>query len=200
MNAMDFKADRPTLVVGCTLLAVALLVLYGVVHFWLLRQGFVGEIDAIQPRTARLLGITQSLPELEVAAEAAGAGLRDLAYSSDSDSAATAAAMQQDVRELLTNAGMSVSGSQVLPPRALEGFDRLGLDITAVGNIDAVDEALAGLELVRPQIFIDSVKLKPERSRSRSRSSRNQPETPEPGDPRKVSVQLELFSLRLRED
>jgi general secretion pathway protein M len=168
--------------------------LYWVLHFWFLRQGFIDDIEAIEPRTARLLGIMKSVDQLKVASGDAKSRLRELAYGSDRDSATTAAAMQQNIRELMTGAGLSVSGSQILPQRKSEVFDRLSLDIVAVGNIEALDTALAGLEAMRPLVFVETLKVNPERTRGRGR----QADAAVVGDPRTVTARLQLFSLRFK--
>jgi general secretion pathway protein M len=193
---LNMRADRSTIVVGSTLGILLLLVLYWVLHFWFLRQGFVEEIETIEPRTARVLGIMQSASQLEAASSAANNRLRELTYGADRDSAATAAAMQQEIRELMTDAGLSISGSQILPPRKFEGFDRLSLDITAEGNIEALDAALSALEALRPLVFVAAMKVNPERSTGRVRL--RQAEAVVVGDPRKLTARLQLFSLRLQ--
>jgi general secretion pathway protein M len=192
---MKVKADRSTIVVGMTLGFVLIVVLYWVLHFWFLYQGFAGEIEAIEPKTARLLGIMQSVDPLGVASNEASGRLRELAYGADRDSATTAAAMQQNIRELMTGAGLSVSGSQILPQRKSEAFDRLSLDITAEGNIEALDAALSGLEAMRPLVFIENLKVNPERSRGRGRGQKAEVA----GDPRNLTARFQLFSLRLKD-
>lgn len=194
---LKLKADRATIVVGSTLGLVALLALYWILQFWFLRSGFVAEIESIQPRTARLLGIVESFDQLAVASNGVGGVLQDLAYPADRDSATTAAAMQQDIRELMVDAGLSISGSQILPVRRVTGFDRLSLDITAEGNIDELDDAFSGLEELRPLVFVESVSVKPARVR-RSRGRRAAELDNSSGDdPRKLIARFHLFSLRL---
>ena len=195
MNFM-LKADRPTIVVGCTLGLVALLALYWILQFWLLRSGFAAEIESIQPRTARLLGIVESFDQLELASNGVGGVLRDLAYTADRDSATTAAAMQQDIRELMVDAGMSVSGSQILPVRKSAGFDRLSLDITAEGNIDELDDAFSRLNELRPLVFVESVNVKPVRARWNRRGAEGE-DNSSGDDPRKLTARFHLFSLRV---
>jgi len=189
------RADRQTIVVGGTLGLVALLALGLIVHFWSMRQQFADEIERIQPRTARLSGILEHAGELEAANAIARDVVRDVAYPSDRDSATTAATMQQDVRGVMAAAGMSVTGSQVLTTRRAEGYDQLTLDITAEGNINALDEALAELEMMRPLVFVESARFKPERQRSRRSSAQDNPDT----DPRRVTARLKLFALRAHE-
>ena len=194
----NLKADRPTIVVGSTLGLVALVVLYWILQFWLLRSDFVAEIESIQPRTARLLGIAESFDQLELASNDANAVLQDLAYPTDRDSPTTAAAIQRDIRELMVNAGLSVSGSQILPMRKFTGFDRLSLDITAEGNIDALDQTFADIEALRPLVFVESVSVKPLRVR-RSRRAKVAEANASEDDPRKLTARFQLFSLRLTE-
>ena len=188
------RADRQTIVVGGTLGLVALLVLGVIIHFWSMRQQFADEIEGIQPRTARLSGMLEHADELEAATAVARNVVRDVAYPPGRDSATVAATMQQDVRGVMAAAGMSVTGSQVLTTRRAEGYDQLSLDVTAEGNINALDEAMAELEMMRPLIFVESARFKPERRRSR-RSAQNNPDT----DPRRVTARLKLFALRSHE-
>lgn len=196
---LELKADRPTLVVGGTLVVFLLLILYWLLHFWLLRQDYVEDIQSIQPRTARLLGISASYEQLQVASTQARRSLLELAYPAAKDTPMTAAAMQKSVRELMVGAGLSVSGSQILPARQTDGFDRLSLDITAQGNIDALDEALSRLELMRPLVLVESVSIKPARERRRSRRRQAAPEEVVLGDQRQLTMGFQLISLRLVE-
>ena len=181
---LNLKATRPNIVVGCSLGLIALFALYWIMHFWMLRQEFVSEIEAVEPRTARFLGVVASSDQLQAATAEVDAVLSELAYPAERDSATTAAAMQQDIRELMTAAGLSITGSQILPARVVDGLDRLSLDITAEGNIDALDEALADLGAMRPLVLVRSVTVKPSRARRRSR--RGESESVEAGDPRKL--------------
>ncbi|MBK6511005.1 MAG: hypothetical protein IPG06_17215 [Haliea sp.] len=106
---MKIMADRSTIVVGCTLGILFLVVAYWVLHFWFLRQSFADEIETIEPKTSRLLGIVESADRLEIASGLANSSLTMLAYAADQDSATSAATMQQNVREIMTAAGLSVS-------------------------------------------------------------------------------------------
>jgi len=196
---MKIRADRSTIVVGCTLGLVFLVVAYWVLHFWFLRQEFADEIETIQPKMARLLGIVESADQLEAASALADSRLTMLAYAAEQDSAASAATMQQSVRELMTAAGLSVSGSQILPQRSSRGFDRLGLDITAQGNIDALEEALLNLGSVRPLVFVEALKVSPDRARRARRGRAGEVEEEVEGDPRIVTARFQLFSLRLKD-
>ncbi|MDX1736479.1 MAG: type II secretion system protein GspM [Halioglobus sp.] len=191
---LEVAANRSRIVVTLTLVLALLPFLYLVLQLLLLRHSYVQEIDNIQPRTARLLGMLQSEERLREASRKADVLLADIAYEAGRDRAATAAAMQRDVRELIETAGMSVAGSQILDAEKADGYDRLRLDITAEGNIDALDEALELLQQMSPMVYVESMRIKPLRAR-RGRSASNDVLE---GDPRKLNARFRLFSLRLQ--
>jgi len=190
----QLKRDRATVVVGLSLLCLASLVFFGLRGFWLMRQDYVGEIDRIVPRTARMLGFIQAQEQLLAATTAVEGVMADLTYSADGDGAMTSTSMQQVIRGSLASAGLSVSGSQILPTVRQEGFDQLKLDITVVGNIESLNEAFENLRMLRPLIFVESVNIRSQRSRSPKR--RREPVEPST-DPRMLTAQFRLLSLRL---
>lgn len=191
---LALKADRPTIVVGASLGLVALVVLYALFYFLSLRQSFASEIDNIEPRTARLLGMLENYDELRMGSGSADDVLRDVVVPASRDRANASATLQRNVRAVMRDAGLTVSGSQIISPREAEGYDRLGLDITVEGNVNALEQALLDLEEMRPMVFVESVKIKPTRIR---RSSRNQ--SPAAEDPRRVTARFYLFALRLQQ-
>lgn len=188
------RLDRPHLVVGLTVGAVLLACLYAIVQFWLLRAAYVDEIDSIRPRTARLLGIEQSAEALARAGARAESLLEEVAYAGGSDSAANAATMQQEIRELMTSAGMSIATSQILPPQQEDGYERLRLDITVEGNVNQLDRALEELAAARPLVFIEAARVKHFHGAG-SASYRRHVQSGNPEDPRKLTARFELFSL-----
>lgn len=189
---MELRLDRPHLVVGITVAAVLLACLYAITQFWMLRAAYAEEIANIQPRTARLLGIEQSAEALANAGERAESLLDEVAYLA-ADSATNAASMQQEIRELMTAAGMSIATSQILPPQQYDGYERLRLEITVEGNINQLDEALEELAAARPLVFIESARVK--QMRMGGGSYRRHVQSGNPEDPRKLTARLELFSL-----
>lgn len=192
---MKALANRAAVVVAASLAVLLLLVLYGVGNLWVLRQGYVEKIDAIAPRSARLLGMLESAEELRAAESKAAAILEEVAYPALRDAATTGAAMQKDIREVMIEAGMSISGSQLLPRQVEQGFDRLTIEITAEGNTEALEQTLASLELMRPLVFVQTLNVKPARV-SRRRTQGAQPVSV--GDSRKVAARFKLVALRLK--
>ena len=185
------KVNRMALSVGLVAGSLALLAIYAVVHFWLLRQEYAEAIGDLVPRTARLQGIVESEEQLVAAAAAVDDALAELAWPLDKDAAMTAASMQQLVRDAIANAGLSVSGSQILPAQPGSGFERLVLDVTASGNIESLDEAIVNLKELRPMVLIESATIKPVRARTRLGQAGNSE------DERLLSVRMRLVSLRL---
>ena len=102
--------------------------------------------------------------------------------------------MQQEIREVMTGAGLSVSGSQILKARQTEGFEQINLDITVEGNIGSLDEAIASLRVLRPLVLVESVNIKPLRTRITRRGRETEPQLE---DQRKLSARFRLLSLRL---
>lgn len=187
------KLDRTGLVVGGTFLCIAILLLYAIGSLWFMRSGYSAEIDRIDSRTARMLGLIEAEQELNAAANQLRGHLQDMAYGETTDTATVSAAMQQLVRDVMSTAGLSVSSSQILPARQIEGFERLGLDISVVGNITGIEEALANLGLLNPLVLIESTSVKPVRTRRRKGGDAGA----KAEDSRQLSVRLRLLSLRL---
>jgi len=159
-----------------------------------MRQEYAGDIENITPRTARLLGFIQTEEQFAIAASGVKGVLGELAYSDGRDSAMTAASMQQKIREVMTAAGLSVLGSQVLRARQIDGFEQINLDITVEGNIGSLDEAVTNLGVLSPLVLVESVNIKPLRTRN---SRRGKEATPPLEDQRKLSARFRLISLRL---
>ena len=108
-----------------------------------------------------------------------------MVYSKSDDQATLAASLQRDVRGMFSLAGLSVSDSRVLPPRAEDGFDRIGLNVTVTGGMVAIDMALQSLSAYMPLIVIESVDIKPDRVSSRTNASQQT-----------VTASLRMFALK----
>jgi general secretion pathway protein M len=174
------------------------ILVYVLGYFIMLRQEYAAEVESLEPRIARLEGMLSNEEAFSAASENADTLLKEVAYGSGRSPAATAAAMQREIRDVLVGAGLSVAGSQVIEDdEESEGFLRLWLDVTAVGNINSLDDALAQLDDIRPVVFVKSVKIKPERQRARTRAGSDKSPEPADGDPRKLTARFELFSLML---
>jgi general secretion pathway protein M len=96
------------------------------------------------------------------------------------------ARLQTSVRQILVEAGLSITNSQVLPVREEDTFDYIGLKITVDGDIAALDIALSAIAGYRPLLLVESLDVWPARSSRR----KGQQET------QVISASMQLLSLR----
>jgi general secretion pathway protein M len=158
-------------IVGVTLALPVLLLIYILLDFLLARQGYQAEIDRLQPRVARMAGLIESEEQLRVSAGQLDSQVLNLVYPPTDDSATVSAALQKDVRQIMTDVGLSVTNSRILPVLQEENFDRIGLSLTVSGGLDALDAALLAMAAYKPLLLIDAMDIKPKRmSRSRDKN------------------------------
>lgn len=179
------RNKRAAAVVGLTLVIPLAGLIYFLADFWVMRAGYQDEIDRLIPRIARLKGLAASGAQLTDSSGNVADKMRSLVYSKSDDQATLAASLQRDVRGMFSLAGLSVSDSRVLPPRAEDGFDRIGLNVTVTGGMVAIDMALQSLSAYMPLIVIESVDIKPDRVSSRTNASQQT-----------VTASLRMFALK----
>ena len=178
--------QRSAIICGLTAilpLLVYLNMLFGVLG---LRAEYVNDIDRLQPRIARLQGVKSVEAQLTESAGGVQQQMGRLVYPATADHASVAAALQKDIRQLMTQAGLSVSNSQVLPVREEEKFDFIGLKLTVSGDIAALDETLARLAEFTPLVIVESLEAWP----TRQRRNKGEPEA------QVVTASVRLVSLR----
>jgi general secretion pathway protein M len=178
--------QKTATIIGLTLLLPLLLLLYFTADFWMMRQGYQAEIERLQPRIARMTGLMESEAQLNVSAGQLGSQVSNLVYPPTEDSAAVSAGLQKNIREIMTEAGLTVSNSRILPLVQEETFDRVGLNLTVSGSLDALDAALSEIAAYTPLLLIESIDIKPKRA---LRSKENK-------DQQIVIASLQLLTLR----
>ncbi|WP_049723718.1 type II secretion system protein GspM [Gilvimarinus polysaccharolyticus] len=117
------------------------------------------------PQIARLKGLVATEQDIATAAQAAADTLGQLTYSDQSEPGALANNMQQSMRELFVEAGLTVSGSQVLPAVKQTEFTRIRVRLTASGGVTSLTDILIMLADQNPIVVIDSIEVKPRRRR-----------------------------------
>jgi general secretion pathway protein M len=176
----------PAVLVGLTIALPLTLLIYLISDFWLMRGDYQGEIERLQPRIARLRGLIESEQRLESAADTVQGRLQNLVYPASEERTAVSAALQNSVREIMSDAGLSVLNSQVLPVVKEERFERIGIKLTLAGDIAALDTALADVTTYVPLLLVESLEIWPERqSRGREREAGQT-----------LNANLQLLSLR----
>lgn len=123
-------------------------------HLWALER-----LEEVEPRYARLLGLRDARARLEEGLKQARAVLPRLGHTADRDAAQVGNDLQHLARRALQTAGLSVTSSQVLPPRGEAGFERIGVTLQAEGALSGVQLALAALQAEAPRIAFDTVVL-----------------------------------------
>ncbi|MFT7287654.1 MAG: general secretion pathway protein M [Halieaceae bacterium] len=163
------KSHRQSaLLVGLTLLLPTFFYLQSV--FGLLGLGFdyAGQQGRIEPRLSRLYGLLENEEALGQSSLEARERLRGLVHPATTDASSVAASLQADIRQILTEAGLSVSNSQVMATRRGEDFDRVAVRLTMAGSLSALDTAMVALAAYRPQLLIETLDAFPARPTGRN--------------------------------
>jgi general secretion pathway protein M len=178
---------RSAVLVGVTILLplyIYLSILFGLVG---IRSEGAADIDRLEPRLGRLLGLLQSEETLKQSAGVAKQSIEGLVYNASENAESVAASLQTSVRQILTDAGLEVADSQVLPPVTKGAFERVGLRLTARGPLAGFDVALAEIAAFRPMLLVETVEARP----LRTNNSRSPDQTVQ-----SLNITLQLFSMR----
>lgn len=186
MRAWIAANRQAAILVGLTVALPLALLIYFAADFLGKRAEYQSEIDRLEPRIARLRGLVESEDLLGTSSENVGTRLLDLVYPATEDRAEVSAALQKNVREIASDAGLSVSNSQVLKPKQEDGFERIGLKLTLSGDLSALDTALLDLATYAPLLLVESIEIWPDRQ------SRRKGEEPH----QNLTATMQLLSLR----
>ena len=155
---------RIALICGLTLLLPALLYLNALLGVWGMNRDIQSNIDNLIPRIARQYGLIEYTDELSDASELASREVAMLVYPASRDVASVSTALQTNIRRIFSDAGLTVSNSQVLPPREKEHFDYINIKLTVQGDVSGVDAALTDVAEFRPLLMVESLEMRPLRS------------------------------------
>jgi len=178
--------QRSAWIIGLTLLVPVLLYLNVVFGLVSLRGEYQSRVDALEPRVARLLGLLDNEELLRKATGEVDKRVINLVYPATLDSATVSANLQKDLRQILVDAGLSVTNSQVLQVREREVFDYVGVKMTVTGDLSSLDEALVNLGKYLPLVLVESIDIFPRRASRRAADGADQT----------VTATLQLLSLR----
>ena len=181
------KANRRVAwVVGVTLLLPLMLYLNALFGLLQMRFSYQSQVERLEPRIARLQGVMNFEEQLAESAVRVDKQVAELVYQSAADRASVSATLQTTVRQILVEAGLSVSNSQVLPVRKEGDFDYIGLNLTVTGPLAALDIALAAIGGYSPVLLVESLDVWPNRMRRSVGANAEQT----------ISASLQLLSLR----
>jgi general secretion pathway protein M len=160
MNRWTAIRLRDRLSRAAGLLLVALPVVWAGVHVADWHRRTRANLEQLEARHARLLGIAAQRGEIDAALAAAQAVRSANVYPSDGDPVQTGNLVQQRLRDLLTQAGLQVRSSQVMPATEERGLDRIGLSLGLDGDPAALQRALAALEEQSPVVLVDELDIR----------------------------------------
>ena len=151
---------------------------------WQRHRAAAQQIETVEPRIARLLGLASSRDRLQQAARAAEQGVQRHAYASDKDASQAGNDAQQRVRDLFSRSGLEVVSLQVLPARVSGPFDRVPIAARVEGELAALQATLAAMPSLSPSVFVEGFAL--------------QGATASESAPPRAVAELQLFVLRVR--
>ena len=154
---------------GLVVMVLTLLALGNIFGWWMSN---VSEISATKPRISRLLGYIEAAPRITDALADVNVALSELAIEDTGDSGRGGALLQQQLRQLASEAGLTVVGSEVKEPEALDALVKLNATLELTGGPDDFDAFLERLYLGVPALFPEGMKIEAMRRINRRRNPR----------------------------
>ena len=180
MKIQDLRRNSIVMVLAAVLLVGGAAAYVTSKHFWARDR-----LAEVEPRYARLLGLEASAGALDAALAERRALLARLAYPASLDVARAGSDAQQRAREIFSKAGLEVSSTQVLPAKPVEGFDRIPVALRMDGDLAALQSALVVVPSQSPSLFFEGFNVQ-------------NTGVPRADAPQRLSVQVNLFVLRMR--
>jgi hypothetical protein len=180
-----------SVLIGAVLIATALtlLALSNIFGWWI---SHVADVSATKPRISRLLGYIDAAPSINATLAEVDRALAELAIEDTGDTGRGGALLQQQLRQLASEAGLTVVGSEVKEPEALDALVKLNATLQLTGGPDDLDEFFQRLYRASPALFPEAMKIEALRRINR----RRQPSTLV-GTEDHVSAQIDIAAFRL---
>ena len=181
---------RAVLIGGVLIVTVlTLLALSHIFGWWI---SHVGDISATKPRISRLLGYIDAAPSINATLAEVDVALSELAIEDTGDTGRGGALLQQQLRQLASEVGLTVVGSEVKEPEALDALVKLNATLQLTGGPDNLDEFFHRLYRASPALFPEAMKIEALRRINR----RRRPSTLV-GTEDHVSAQIDIAAFRL---
>ena len=169
---------------------LTLVVLSYALGWWM---GSLSDISATKPRISRLLGYIESAPQIESATMEVETALTRVAIEDTGDTGRGGALLQQQLRQLADDVGLTVVGSEVKDPVELEALVKLNATLQVTGGPDDFDEFFQRLYRASPALFPEAMQA--EALRRINRRLRN----PAAGTEDHLSARVDVAAYRLSE-
>ena len=180
-----------SVLIGAVLIvtALTLLSLSHIFGWWI---SHVADISATKPRISRLLGYIEAAPSINATLAEVDVALSKLAIEDTGDTGRGGALLQQQLRQLAGEVGLTVVGSEVKEPEALDALVKLNATLQLTGGPDDLDEFFQRLYRASPALFPEAMKIEALRRINR----RRRPSTLV-GTEDHVSAQIDIAAFRL---
>jgi len=139
-----------------------------------------------------MLGFLNARQEISNALESRTNLLTSLALADSGDSGRGGALLQQEIRKLAADNGLTIIGSEVQEPELLEDVDKLRVNVRAKGLPGNVAKFFQSLSAYRPFLFVSTFSINPNR---RQLNTVRSPER-ETYD-NTLSIQLDIYAYQL---
>ena len=164
----QLPAQARSVLIGAALIVITLTLLaLGNIFGWWMSN--VYDISATKPRISRLLGYIEAAPNIRDTLAEVDTALSELAIEDTGDTGRGGALLQQQLRQLASEAGLTVVGSEVKEPEALEALVKLNATLQLTGGPDNFDVFFEGLYFADPALFPEGMKIEAMRRINRSR-------------------------------
>ncbi len=150
------------------------------------------EISASKPRISRLLGYIEAGPQIDQTLTEIELALSRIAIEDTGDTGRGGALLQQQLRQLAGDVGLTVVGSEVKEPKELDSLVKLNVTLQVTGGPDNFDEFFQRLYRASPALFPEAMTVEALRRINR----RRQPSTLR-GTEDHVSARVDIASYRL---
>lgn len=147
------------------------------------------ETARLEPRIAQIVGYLESEQRIDSALNAYGQMLGELAFPDSGESGIGGARLQQQLRQMSTQNGLTLVGTEVRQPDNQDTLLRLGVNMRVAGPPENVIRFLETIQQYRPLLFISSLSL------SAQRGQRRAPETEQDN----LKLQLDVHAYQLVE-
>ena len=187
----ELPAQARSVLIGAVLIvtALTLLTLSNIFGWWI---SHVADISTTKPRISRLLGYIDAAPRINATLVEVEIVLSELAIEDTGDTGRGGALLQQQLRQLAGEVGLTVVGSEVKEPEVLGALVKLNATLQLTGGPDDLDEFFQRLYRASPALFPEAMKIEALRRINR----RRQPSTLV-GTEDHVSAQIDIAAFRL---
>ena len=157
-----------SVVIGVVLIVttLTLLTLSNIFGWWF---SHVADISSTKPRISRLLGYIDAAPRINATLAEVDIVLAELAIEDTGDTGRGGALLQQQLRQLAGEVGLTVVGSEVKEPEALDSLVKLNATLNLTGGPDELDEFFQRLYGASPALFPEMMKIEALRRINRRR-------------------------------